>query len=100
MFLSPYVLALHIADITKKELAVWRKQATISVQEEFVDKSLPLNLEESLPADLNNTFETVRAGVRRSAETYIQLCNLLERIEKRQEGIAADYRRLSNSISS
>ncbi|EWC48608.1 hypothetical protein DRE_01830 [Drechslerella stenobrocha 248] len=80
------------------ELAVWRKQATISVQEEFVDKLLPPGLEESLPADLEGTFETVRSGIRRSAETYIGLCNLLERIEKRHEGVAADYRRFSQGL--
>ncbi|EPS39193.1 hypothetical protein H072_7028 [Dactylellina haptotyla CBS 200.50] len=80
------------------ELAVWRKQATISVQEEFVDKPLPPHLEESLPADLEATFETVRSGIRRSSETYIGLCNLLERIEKRHEGVAADYRRFSQAL--
>ncbi|KAK6512097.1 Sorting nexin mvp1 [Arthrobotrys musiformis] len=82
------------------ELAVWRKQATISVQEEFVDKPLPPHLEESLPADLEHTFETVRSGIRRSSETYIGLCNLLERIEKRHEGVAADYRRFSQALES
>ncbi|KAF3903481.1 hypothetical protein ABW20_dc0107769 [Dactylellina cionopaga] len=80
------------------ELSVWRKQATISVQEEFVDKPLPPHLEESLPADLEATFETVRSGIRRSSETYIGLCNLLERIEKRHEGVAADYRRFSQAL--
>ncbi|KAK6333456.1 Sorting nexin mvp1 [Orbilia javanica] len=82
------------------ELAVWRKQATISVQEEFVDKPLPPHLEESLPADIEHTFETVRSGIRRSSETYIGLCNLLERIEKRHEGVAADYRRFSQALES
>ncbi|KAK6533383.1 Sorting nexin mvp1 [Orbilia ellipsospora] len=82
------------------ELSVWRKQATISVQEEFVDKPLPPHLEESLPADLEATFETVRSGIRRSSETYIGLCNLLERIEKRHEGVAADYRRFSQALES
>ncbi|KAK6350212.1 Sorting nexin mvp1 [Orbilia brochopaga] len=82
------------------ELAVWRKQATISVQEEFVDKPLPPHLEDSLPADLETTFETVRSGIRRSADTYIGLCNLLERIEKRHEGVAADYRRFSQALES
>ncbi|RVD86565.1 uncharacterized protein DFL_004834 [Arthrobotrys flagrans] len=82
------------------ELAVWRKQATISVQEEFADKPLPPHLEDSLPADLEHTFETVRSGIRRSSETYIGLCNLLERIEKRHEGVAADYRRFSQALES
>ncbi|KAI9667345.1 MAG: Sorting nexin mvp1 [Bathelium mastoideum] len=80
------------------ELAVWRKQATISVQEEFVGKSLPPTLEDSLPATLQDTFDTVRSGVRRSAEIYINLCSLLERLAKRNEGIAAEYLRLSLAL--
>ncbi|KAL2357595.1 sorting nexin Mvp1 [Cryomyces antarcticus] len=82
------------------ELAVWRKQATISVQEEFVGKSLPPTLEDSLPSTLQDTFDTVRSGVRRSTEIYISLCSLLERLSKRKEGIAADYLRFSLALQS
>ncbi|TVY43100.1 Sorting nexin [Lachnellula occidentalis] len=82
------------------ELAVWRKQATISVQEEFAGKPLPPGLEDSLPTSLNELFETTRTGVRRSAEIYINLCNLLDRLAKRNEGLAADQSRLSLSLQS
>jgi sorting nexin-8 len=81
------------------ELAVWRKQATISVTEEFTGKPLPPGLEDSLPSNLEELFETVRSGVRRSAETYINLCNQMERLTKRNEGIAAEYARFSNGLS-
>jgi sorting nexin-8 len=81
-------------------LAVWRKQATISVQEEFVGKTLPATLEDSLPQNLQDLFDQVRSGVRRSAEVYINLCNLLERLTKRNEGIAADYLRFSLALQS
>ncbi|KAK4504655.1 hypothetical protein PRZ48_002616 [Zasmidium cellare] len=81
------------------ELAVWRKQATISVQEEFVGRALPPTLEDSLPQDLQETFDTVRSGVRRSADLYINLCNLVERVCKRKEGIAAEYGRLNLNLS-
>ena len=80
------------------ELAVWRKQATISVQEEFNGKSLPPGLEDSLPTNLVDTFDTVRSGVRQSAEAYINLCSLLERLAKRNQGIAADYLRFSQAL--
>ncbi|KAI9766320.1 MAG: Sorting nexin mvp1 [Geoglossum simile] len=80
------------------ELAVWRKQATISVQEEFKNKPLPAGLEDSLPPNLNDVFDTVRSGIRRSAEIYINLCNLMERLSKRNEGIAADYLRFSRAL--
>ncbi|PCH01309.1 Hypothetical protein PENO1_019050 [Penicillium occitanis (nom. inval.)] len=82
------------------ELSVWRKQATISVQEEFTGKALPPDLEDSLPATLNETFDTVRSGVKRSAEIFINLCALLERLAKRNEGLAADHLRFSLALQS
>ncbi|KAK8241936.1 sorting nexin mvp1 [Phyllosticta capitalensis] len=82
------------------ELAVWRKQATISVQEEFVGRALAPELEESLPPQLQDMFDTVRQGVRRSAEMYINLCQLMERLCKRNEGVAADYKRFGLALQS
>ncbi len=81
-------------------MAVWRKQATISVQEEFNGRPLPPGLEDSLPPTLNDLFDTSRTGIRRSAEIYITLCNLLDRLAKRNEGLAADHSRLSASLQS
>ena len=74
---------------------MWRKQATVLVQEEFSGKPLPSDLEESLPANIQETFDTVRFGVKRSAEIYINLCTLLERLTRRNEGVAADHMRIS-----
>ncbi|ETI21106.1 hypothetical protein G647_07450 [Cladophialophora carrionii CBS 160.54] len=81
------------------ELAVWRKQATISVQEEFAGKALPPTLEDSLPSNLPDLFEQVRAGVRRSAEVYINLCIWMERLVKRNEGLASDSWKFSQAVS-
>jgi sorting nexin-8 len=81
-------------------LAVWRKQATISVQEEFVGRPLPPGLEDSIQPTINDLFDTSRTGIRRSAEIYITLCNLLDRLAKRNEGLAADNSRLSSSLKS
>lgn len=77
---------------------MWRKQATISVQEEFVGKTLPPTLEDSLPSNLSELFDQVRAGVKRSAEIYINLCVLLERLVKRNEGLAADNLKFSLAL--
>ncbi|OKL58077.1 Sorting nexin mvp1 [Talaromyces atroroseus] len=82
------------------ELSVWRKQATISVQEEFAGRTLPPDLEDSLPSTLNEMFDTVRSGVKRSAEIFINLCTLLERLAKRNEGLAADHLRFSLALQS
>lgn len=56
---------------------------------------MPADLEESLPANIQETFDTVRFGVKRSAEIYINLCTLLERLTRRNEGVAADHMRIS-----
>ncbi|PHH69548.1 hypothetical protein CDD80_6654 [Ophiocordyceps camponoti-rufipedis] len=82
------------------ELAVWRKQATISVQDEFSDRALPPGLEDSLPAALEDLFSRTRAGVRRSAELYINVCNIMDRLVKRTEGVAADHGRVAMTLTS
>lgn len=82
------------------ELAVWRKQATISVQDEFAGRALPPGLEDSLPAELEDLFQRTRSGVRRSAELYIGVCNIMDRLVKRSEGIAADHARIALSLTS
>ncbi|KAL8777615.1 MAG: hypothetical protein Q9213_007780 [Squamulea squamosa] len=80
------------------ELAGLRKQVASSVQEEFTGRQLPLGLEDSLPTNLLETFDTVRSGVRQSAEAYINLCTLLERLMKRNQGIAHDHLRFSQAL--
>ncbi|KAL1840004.1 hypothetical protein VTJ49DRAFT_921 [Mycothermus thermophilus] len=82
------------------ELSVWRKQATISVQDEFTGRPLPPGLEDSLPPSLEDLFSRTRAGVKRSAELYINVCNLMDRLVKRTEGVAADHARLALSLIS
>ena len=82
------------------EIAVWRKQATISVQEEFTGRQLPPELEDSLPTNLSETFDNVRGGVKQSAEAYIGICALMERLIKRRQGVAADYARFSTALGS
>ncbi|KAF4775229.1 sorting nexin mvp-1 [Colletotrichum scovillei] len=82
------------------ELAVWRKQATISVQDEFSGRALPPNLEDSLPPTLEAMFDKTRSGIRRSAELYINICNVMDRLVKRSEGVAADHARIAMSLTS
>ncbi|KDN61425.1 putative PX domain-containing protein [Colletotrichum sublineola] len=82
------------------ELAVWRKQATISVQDEFQGRVLPPGLEDSLPPTLEALFDKTRAGIRRSAELYINICSVMDRLVKRSEGVAADHARIAMSLTS
>lgn len=83
-----------------QELAVWRKQAAISVVDEFTGRPLPPGLEESLPSSLEELFERTRQGIKRSAELYISTCNIMDRLVKRSEGVAADHGRLAMSLTS
>ncbi|GJC96212.1 sorting nexin mvp-1 [Colletotrichum higginsianum] len=85
---------------TYQELAVWRKQATISVQDEFQGRVLPPGLEDSLPPTLEALFDKTRSGIRRSAELYINICNVMDRLVKRSEGVAADHARIAMSLTS
>ena len=68
------------------------------MQEEFVGRALPPDLEDSLPINLEETFSTVRPGVRSSAEQYINLCTLMERLSKRNMGVATDQLRFSQAL--
>lgn len=61
-------------------------------------KALPPTLEDSLPSTLPALFDQVRVGVKRSAEIYINLCALLDRLVKRNEGLAADSLRFSLAL--
>ncbi len=79
---------------------MWRKQATISVIDEFTGRPLPPGLEDSLPPTLNELFDRTRLGVRRSAELYISACNIMDRLIKRTEGVAADHARIAVSLAS
>lgn len=60
---------------------------------------LPAGLEDALPTNLSETFDTVRSGVRSSAEAYIGLCSLLERMSKRNQGMSADQLRFSHALT-
>lgn len=86
------------------ELSVWRKQATISVVDEHTTRLQSLtpaqlkDIENSLPPNLEQTFETVRSGLRKSAEIYIGLCSLVERLGKRQEGLASELGRFAMAL--
>lgn len=59
---------------------------------------MPPDLEDSLPKTLPELFDTVRSGVRRSAEVYINLCNMMERLCKRNEGMAAEFLRFTTAL--
>lgn len=70
------------------------------MQDEFTDRALPPGLEDSLPPTLEELFSRTRSGVRRSAELYINVSNIMDRLVKRTEGVAADHARVAMSLTS
>ena len=70
------------------------------MQDEFTDRPLPPDLEDSLPSTLEELFGRTQAGVRRSADLYIHVCSLMDRLVKRTEGVAADHGRVAMSLAS
>lgn len=50
--------------------------------------------------NLSETFATVRSGIDRSSEILINLCTLLERLCKRNTGLAADQARVASALRS
>ena len=53
-----------------------------------------------MPSSLEELFARTRAGVKRSADLYINMCNIMDRLVKRQEGVAADHARVAMSLQS
>lgn len=70
------------------------------MQDEFTDRALPPGLEDSLPPTLEELFSRTRSGVRRSAELYINVSHIMDRLVKRTEGVAADHARVAMSLTS
>ncbi|TGZ79426.1 hypothetical protein EX30DRAFT_372987 [Ascodesmis nigricans] len=80
------------------ELSVWRKQASISITDEF--HSLPPTLlPTSSPPD-TDLFDTVRSGLRRSADHYITLVTLFSRLHQRSLGLALDMEKVATTARS
>lgn len=83
-----------------QELSVWRKQASITVAEEFEDRYLPAELEGNLPPGIDEWMSRTQLALRNAIESFTQLTTLQERIIKRQEVNCIDHLRFGASITS
>ncbi|KAK9478740.1 hypothetical protein V1514DRAFT_352046 [Lipomyces japonicus] len=81
------------------ELSVWRKQAQVNVEDEFTGRALPDGLIASWDQAEIEKWEEVKKGVKTEAELYTHLCLLIDRMEKRQESVAADHQRFAQSLN-
>ena len=78
-------------------MAVWAKQSTLNLTDEFEGKILPPGHEFPPSEDL---FDTTRSGLKKSAEIYINLCITVDRLVKRTEGIASDHAKIAQTLNS
>lgn len=78
---------------------MWRKQASLTVKEEFDDRYLAVDLEQSLPQGIFEWMSKTQRSLKNAIESFASLTTLQERLIKRQEAISADLLRYSLSIN-
>ncbi|CAG8451678.1 14646_t:CDS:10 [Acaulospora colombiana] len=82
------------------EIAVWRKNNTPDLEEEYLKKQITPEMEQRIPANLDERLEKVIKKLDDGIDHYRNMCNLMERIARRQEGMATDYMRYSLAMNS
>ncbi|KAJ3808039.1 hypothetical protein EV368DRAFT_83871 [Lentinula lateritia] len=79
------VLSVFLSEISFEE---WRKQTSISLDEESASKRIDRAEEMSIPSDLEDKITTIRRRVSPLIEQWQRICILAERIIKRREAAA------------
>ncbi|KAI0073526.1 hypothetical protein K474DRAFT_1649455 [Panus rudis PR-1116 ss-1] len=74
--------------LTEPSFEHWRKQATISYDEESTTKFVDSIEEMSIPSDLDDKLAVVRQKIGTLIEQWQKICILAERIIKRREAVA------------
>ncbi|CAL1715044.1 unnamed protein product [Somion occarium] len=84
--------------LTEPSFEHWRKQASISYEEESASKRVDQVEEMSIPSDLEDKLAVVRSKISVLIEQWQKICILAERIMKRREAAASDTARLTNTL--
>lgn len=84
--------------LSEPSLESWRKQTSISLEEESVSKRVEPIEEMSIPSDLEEKLAIVRGKLSPLIEQWQRICILAERMIKRHEAAAADMTRLANVL--
>lgn len=84
--------------LTEPSLENWRKQSSISLDEESVSKRVDRVEEMTIPSDLEDKLEIIRGKLNPLIEQWQRICILAERIIKRREAAAGDLARLTNTL--
>jgi len=76
----------------------WKKQHSVSLDEESVSKRLDRTEEMSIPSDLEEKLGGTRLRIQPMIEQWGRICFLADRLVKRREGAASDFSRLSVTL--
>ncbi|KAK7687879.1 hypothetical protein QCA50_009098 [Cerrena zonata] len=74
--------------LTEPSFEQWRKQASISIEEESATKRVDRIEEMAIPSDLEDKLAVVRSKITSLIEQWQKICILAERIIKRREAAA------------
>ncbi|KAB5589199.1 Sorting nexin MVP1 [Ceratobasidium theobromae] len=86
--------------LTEPHLETWRKQNSISLEEESLSKRVERNEEMSVPSDCEEKLAAVRKKLPGLVDHWTRVSVIVERLIKRREGAAADLARLTMTLNS
>ncbi|CAG8461226.1 8995_t:CDS:10 [Diversispora eburnea] len=82
------------------EIATWRKNNLPDLEEEYLKKTITPEIEQRIPTELKERLNKVYKRLDDNIEHYRNICNIMERIARRQEGMSTDYMRYSLALHS
>ncbi|CAG8573959.1 3740_t:CDS:10 [Dentiscutata erythropus] len=82
------------------EIAVWRRTNSPDLEEEYLKRQVTPEMERRIPEDLDKRLDKVVKKLDDTVEHYRNMCNIMERIARRQEGMAIDYMRYRLALNS
>ncbi|KAF7770449.1 hypothetical protein Agabi119p4_6423 [Agaricus bisporus var. burnettii] len=84
--------------LTVSSFEAWRKQTSISLDEESLSRRVDRMEEMSIPSDFEDKLIVIRTRLGPLIEQWQRICILAERIMKRQEAAASDLARVTNTL--
>lgn len=86
--------------LTEQSIAEWRKNNIPDLEEEYIKRRITPEMESRIPDNLDERLDKVYKKLDDTIDHYRNMCNLMERIARRQEGMATDYMRYSLALNS
>ncbi|KAF8704769.1 PhoX homologous domain, present in p47phox and p40phox, partial [Rhizoctonia solani] len=88
------------SSIPEPHLEIWRKQNSISLEEESLSKRVERLEEMSVPGDCAEKLAAVRKKLPGLVDHWTRISVIVDRLIKRREGAAADLTRLTMTLNS